>query len=103
MSARLNIIRRVLLSEKNTDRSQEDDRDGRRVYAFEVDIAANKVEIKKALMEAFNLEPGAVLGLNTSIRPGKPKKRGRARRGHSPDRKKAILTVSREIPELQQG
>ncbi|MDR1038700.1 MAG: 50S ribosomal protein L23 [Deltaproteobacteria bacterium] len=101
MSERLNIIKRLLLSEKNSDRDP-DDMSGRQIYAFEVDIRANKIEIKKAFIEAFNLKPETILGLNTAIMPGKPKRRGRGRMGWRPDRKKAILTVSAEIPELQQ-
>jgi large subunit ribosomal protein L23 len=102
MTERLNIIRRHLFSEKNSQQAQDDSPDSLKVYVFEVDIRANKVEIKKALMEAFGLKPGEILGLNTAIRPGKPKRRGRFRPGVSPDRKKAILRTSRIIEELKQ-
>jgi large subunit ribosomal protein L23 len=103
MSSRLAIIRRVLLSEKNAQRTSDETAGGPKTYAFEVDIRANKIEIKKALMEAFALKPDQIVGLRTAIRPGKPKRRGRMRQGWSPDRKKAILSVKSTIEQLKQG
>jgi large subunit ribosomal protein L23 len=125
MKADLSIIRRLVLTEKNADRRREEAERAERLarakdskdkdkekdeskkrlwrYAFEVDIKANKVEIKKALLEAFNLKPKAVTSLTTLIMPGKPKRRGRMRRGWTSDRKRAVLTTKVEITELQQG
>ncbi|MDR1079496.1 MAG: 50S ribosomal protein L23 [Deltaproteobacteria bacterium] len=104
MSTRLNIIRRLLVSEKHSERAAEDSASpsGPRLYVFEVDIRANKIEIKLAFMEAFELQAGDIRGLRTLIRPGKPKRRGRMRKGWRPDRKLAFLTVNRDIYQIQQ-
>jgi large subunit ribosomal protein L23 len=97
MSFRLNIIRRRLLTEKNAESAE----DQKKVYVFEVDIKANKIQIRKALEEAFQLK-GKIDKVRTAIRPGKKKRRGRHRAGYGPDRKKAILTLKRnvEIPDF---
>ena len=60
-------------------------------YAFYVDKRANKVEIKKAVEEIFDVE---VEKVNTSNLRGKKKRLGRYQ-GRTPDRKKAIVTLKK--------
>ncbi|MDR1036975.1 MAG: 50S ribosomal protein L23 [Deltaproteobacteria bacterium] len=100
-TSRLNIIRRRLVSEKSGDSAAEDAAKGRFLYVFEVDIRANKIEIRKAFQEAFDITHRDILGLRTLIRHGKPKRRGRFRKGWRPDRKVAYLSVKGEIKTLQ--
>lgn len=58
-------------------------------YSFLVDRRANKVEIKKAIEEIFNVRVEKVRTIN--IR-GKKRRMGRFE-GRKPDRKKAVVTL----------
>lgn len=58
-------------------------------YLFRVDTRANKIEIKKAIEDIYKVK---VESVNTSIRPGKPK-RVRYARGKTSDWKEAIVTL----------
>jgi large subunit ribosomal protein L23 len=63
-------------------------------YTFVVDKKANKVEIKKAVEEMYNV---AVESVNTIIMPGKEKSRSTKSgilRGRQPSVKKAIVTLT---------
>jgi large subunit ribosomal protein L23 len=101
MSANLNVIRRVILTERNADQSEAKEMNRRMVYFFEVDKRANKIEIRRALEKAFNIKD-KIHKINTLIRPGKKRRRGRGRPGISPERKRAIvyLKVGEEIKDL---
>jgi large subunit ribosomal protein L23 len=81
------IIVRPLVTEKSTALS------GANKYIFEVDIRANKPQIKIAVEKAFNV---TVLEVNTMVMKGKP--RGNARLGrrltYGTDWKKAVVTLS---------
>jgi large subunit ribosomal protein L23 len=78
------IIKRPLFSEKN---SRLKEKTGK--YVFEVDRDANKIEIKKALEEIFEV---TVLKVNTLNVLGKIRRRGRTF-GRRPNWKKAIVTL----------
>ena len=82
MNAR-EIIRRPLVTEK----SMAGLRDGR--YTFEVDLRANKVEIRKAVEEIWSVR---VTGVNTMVCHGKTRRVGRST-GRRPDWKKAFVTL----------
>jgi large subunit ribosomal protein L23 len=58
-------------------------------YAFYVDKRANKVEIKKAIQEIFDVKVDKVRTLNTK---GKLRRMGRYQ-GYTPNRKKAYVTL----------
>ncbi len=58
-------------------------------YVFEVDIRANKNQVKEAVQVAFNVR---VAEVNTMVMKGKPKRFGR-RVTNRPDWKKAIVTL----------
>ena len=71
-------------------------------YVFEVATAAGKIEIKKAVEEAFGVK---VARVNTMIVPGKVKRMGAGRPGRTKDWKKAIvqLTDDSKTIELFEG
>ena len=60
-------------------------------YVFEVDIHSNKVEIKKAVEEIFNVE---VEYVNTNRTLGKIKRQGRYS-GRTPEVKKAYVQLKK--------
>jgi len=60
-----------------------------RQYLFHVSTAANKIEIKKAIEEIYNVKVAAV---NTTVVAGK-RKRVRQDMGHTSPWKKAIVTL----------
>ena len=81
------IIVRPLVTEKSTALSMANK------YIFEVDIRANKPQIKSAVETAFNV---TVLDVNVLVMKGKP--RGNRRMGrkltYGHDWKKAIVTLA---------
>lgn len=58
-------------------------------YTFKVDKRANKMQIKKAIEEIFNV---SVVSVNTSTVRGKLRRRGLTK-GYKPDWKKAVVTL----------
>jgi large subunit ribosomal protein L23 len=78
------VLKRPLFTEKN-DRLKEN----YNKYAFEVDIKANKIEIRQAVEQIFGV---TVVKVNTMRVHGKVKRRGRSE-GRRPDWKKAIVTL----------
>jgi len=79
------IILRPLVTEKSTVA-----RDELNQVAFRVRREANKIEIKAAVEQIFDVE---VLRVNTSSVPGKWKRRGR-RVGRMANWKKAVVTLA---------
>ena len=82
------VIKRVLLTEKGTRLSEEQNK-----YLFRVSIDANKVEIKRAVEELFNVR---VMAVNTMRRKGKKKRLRTAQFGTTAAWKRAVVTVSEE-------
>lgn len=78
------IIKRPIITEKSGKLARLYNQ-----YTFEVDRRANKVQIKQAVEEAFEVD---VLGVNTYIVPGKRRRWGR-RVIRKPAWKKAIVTL----------
>lgn len=81
------ILKRPILTEKITALQ------GKRQYAFEVESAANKIEIGKAIEKKFNVK---VLSVRTITVKGKPKSqltRGGRFEGRTKTWKKAIVTL----------
>ena len=78
------ILRRPIITEKASIA-----RDELNQVVFEVRRDANKVEIKSAVEEVFDVE---VLRVNTTIVHGKSKRRGR-HVGRLPNWKKAVVTL----------
>ena len=85
------IILAPVVSEKSYDLMETG------VYVFKVDPKASKPEIRDAVEAIWGVE---VLKVNTLNRNGKRKRtRGTNRIGHTPDTKRAIVTLAAgEIP-----
>ena len=66
-------------------------------YVFEVAKDANKIEIKKAIEEIFDVK---VSGLNTANVRGKLKRQGRYV-GYTRKLKKATITLSKDSKDIQ--
>jgi len=83
------ILIKPVLTEKSTKLT-----DKRNTYVFVVGRDANKLEIKKAVEDMFNV---AVERVNTALMPGKPKARTTRTtivRGRKAPYKKAYVTLS---------
>ena len=92
MSKAYDIIKKPVLTEKSYADMAE------KKYTFEVDVNANKTEIKLAIEEIF--EGVKVESVNTMRILGKMKRQGRTQ-GRTPEVKKAIVTLkadSKAIP-----
>ncbi|MCS1352557.1 50S ribosomal protein L23 [Mechercharimyces sp. CAU 1602] len=85
------IIRRPIVTEKSTDLTA----DGK--YVFEVDLRANKTEIKKAVEAIFGVK---VLKVNTIRQIGKVKRYGRYS-GRRPEKKKAIVQLTEDSKSIE--
>jgi len=81
---RFDIIKRPLDTEK-LDRMR--DRDNK--FAFEIDVKANKTEVKQAIEQLFKVK---VLDVKTSIVRGKFRRIGKSE-GQKSNWKKAIVTL----------
>ncbi|HHT9111687.1 MAG: 50S ribosomal protein L23 [Planctomycetes bacterium] len=79
-----NIIKRPLRTEKSVA-----DGEATNSYHFEVDLRANKIQIKKAVEKHFNVK---VQDVRTIVRKGKTR-RVRFKLGRTKDWKKAVVTL----------
>lgn len=79
------IIKKPLITEKGSILRQEDK------YIFEVDMRANKIEIRKAIEKIYKVK---VIKVNTLIQYGKPR-RIRHVLGRTSDFKKAMVTLKK--------
>ncbi|TDF91453.1 50S ribosomal protein L23 [Paenibacillus piri] len=85
------IIKRPVITERTSEMMAE------KKYAFEVDLRANKTEIKQAIEQIFNVK---VSNVNTLRMPAKPKRYGR-HSGYTSEWKKAIVSLSADSKELE--
>ncbi|BFH65452.1 MULTISPECIES: 50S ribosomal protein L23 [Paenibacillus] len=85
------IIKRPVITERTADYMSD------LKYAFEVDIRANKTEIKQAVESIFKVK---VTNVNTMRVPAKPKRYGRYN-GYTTEWKKAIVTLSKDSKALE--
>ena len=91
------VIIRPLVTEKSTALS------GANKYIFEVDLRANKPQIKNAVEKAFNVH---VTGVNVMVMKGKPAggRMMRRKTSYKSDWKKAVVTlVAEDKIELFEG
>ena len=82
------VIKKILLTEKGTRLSEEQNK-----FLFRVAREANKVEIKKAVEELFNVR---VMAVNTMRRKGKKKRERTANFGTTASWKRAVVTLHKE-------
>ena len=85
----MSVIKKPIITEKMTDQAEVFNR-----FAFVVDKKANKIEIKKAVMEMYDVE---VESVKTMICIGKKRVRGTKSgmiTGRTSTYKKAIVTLS---------
>ncbi len=81
------VIKRPIITEKSTRMASNQNQ-----FAFEVDVRANKIQIKEAVEVIFNVD---VIKVSTMIMPLKRGTRGRKLYQRSPQWKKAIVTLPR--------
>jgi len=96
MRTATDIILRPIISEQSTEHVEL------KKYVFEVAPTANKIEIKKAVEDLFEVEVSKVTTLNMK---GKAKRMGRYPTGKRKDWKKAVvkLTDSSKTIEFFEG
>lgn len=85
------IIIRPVITERSTEMMEENK------YVFEVDVRANKTEIKQAIEKIFDVK---VEKVNTQNYRGKPKRFGRFT-GYTSRRKKAIVKLTKDSKPLE--
>ena len=85
------IIKRPIITERTADMMNDLN------YVFEVDIRANKTEIKQAVESIFKVK---VANVNTLRVPAKPKRYGRYS-GYTTEWKKAFVTLAKDSKPLE--
>ena len=91
MKSPYDIIKKPVLTEKSYDQMAE------KCYTFEVDVHANKTEIRKAVEAVFGVKVDSV---NTLRQEGKIKRQGRTQ-GRTPEVKKAIITLKKDSKGIE--
>jgi large subunit ribosomal protein L23 len=91
MRTAYDIIKRPVISEASMSETEA------KKYVFEVDVSANKTEIRKAIEEIFGVE---VLSVNTMRTLGKLKRMG-VHKGYRPERKKAIVRLTEKSKTIE--
>ena len=79
------VIKKLQITEKSTDLKEANNQ-----YMFEVDTSANKIEIKAAVEQLFNVK---VTNVNTMRYSGKKKRERTVRYGKRADWKRAVVTL----------
>lgn len=79
------VIKKLQITEKGTDLKEKHNQ-----YMFEVDKTANKIEIKAAVEQLFNV---SVTNVNTMRYSGKKKRERTAKYGKRADWKRAVVTL----------
>lgn len=90
MDAR-DIIKRPIITERSMDQQAD------RKYTFEVDLRANKTQVKHAIEEIFGVKVEKVNIMNYK---GKFKRMGRYT-GYTNKRKKAIITLTEDSKPIE--
>ncbi len=85
------IIKRPIITEQSMDQVAE------KKYTFEVDKAANKIQIKKAIEEIFKVKVEKVTTINYD---GKPKRMG-IHAGKRADWKKAVVKLTADSKTIE--
>jgi large subunit ribosomal protein L23 len=85
------VIKRPVITERTSEFIEQ------QKYVFEVDLKANKTEIKQAVEAIFKVK---VVNVNTLRVPAKPKRYGR-HSGYTSEWKKAFVTLSADSKPLE--
>ncbi|KYD11011.1 50S ribosomal protein L23 [Heyndrickxia sporothermodurans] len=85
------IIKRPVITERSTDVMAD------KKYTFEVDVRANKTQVKDAVEEIFGVKVAKVNVMNYK---GKFKRMGR-HAGYTNKRRKAIVTLTADSKEIE--
>lgn len=80
------VLRRPIITEKTIDGVDATNR-----YTFEVDMRANKFQIKEAVETAFDV---TVTGVNVMVMPAKTARRGKRVVIRKPKWKKAVVALA---------
>ncbi|HPC20680.1 MAG: 50S ribosomal protein L23 [Kiritimatiellae bacterium] len=80
------VVKKLLVTEKGTRLKEAVNQ-----YLFEVDRRANKLEIRRAVEQQFNVK---VKDVNTMQRPGKAKRVRMMTYGQTPTWKRAVVTLA---------
>ena len=94
MKTAYDIIKRPILTEKAYEGIEE------KRYVFEVDVHANKAEIKQAIETVFADDGVKVEKVNTLRTLGKMKRQGRTQ-GRTPETKKAYVTLKKDSKPIK--
>ncbi len=92
MKTAYDIIKRPIITEQSMAASQD------KRYTFEVAKDANKIEIAKAVEEAFGVK---VAKVNTLNMQGKTKRMGAQPAGRRPSWKKAMVTLTADSKPIE--
>ncbi|NCA81466.1 MAG: 50S ribosomal protein L23 [Opitutae bacterium] len=79
------VVKKILMTEKGSRLKEVGNQ-----YLFEVDRGSNKLEIRRAVEQQFNVK---VKDVNTMMRPGKAKRQRTMSYGHTPAWKRAVVTL----------
>jgi large subunit ribosomal protein L23 len=85
------IIKRPVITERTSEFIDQ------KKYVFEVELKANKTEIKQAIEQIFKTK---VVSVNTLRMPAKPKRYGK-HSGYTSEWKKAIVQLSADSKPLE--
>jgi large subunit ribosomal protein L23 len=85
------LIKRPVITERTSEFIED------QKYVFEVDLKANKTEIKQAIEQIFKVK---VVSVNTLRMPAKPKRYGK-HSGYTSEWKKAIVKLSADSKPLE--
>ena len=81
------VVKRALITEKGSVQREKANQ-----FTFEVDMGANKIEIKRAVESIFKVK---VTDVHTQVMHGKVKRLGRSS-GRRPDWKRAVVTLAKD-------
>lgn len=91
MKSPYDIIKRPIITEQSMENVSN------KVYVFEVDKTASKIDIRRAVEEIFGV---SVLKVNTMNMPGKEKRMG-VHVGRRPNWKKAIIRLAPDSKTIE--
>lgn len=92
MKSAYDIIIKPIITEQSMEQAEF------KRYTFQVDKNANKIEIKKAVEEIFDVKVSKVNTMNVY---GKKKRQGRYPEGRRPSIKKAMVTLTEDSKAIE--